>query len=256
MGLSSYILLCLVLEVAGDIHHLFASSYRSPALFALQYDTNTNALTEAANFNAHAGHPWMAFSHDKNTLYASERDGWSSYRVLSPSEIAFQSHLTLKGRCDGTDFKHGTTNILAGQRAPYSIYGAGRSPCGNVIGAKRDGSFDHIVQNVTYKADSRVYGMAHDPSGNYIYSADTSSNGLWTHKVDPASGKLTAARFTAHPEKDARPRRLVVHPSGNYLYVVLSTLNKVAVYSIQRDRNGPQLVYTGKSFSLVPPGSS
>lgn len=256
MGLSPFILLCLVLEVTGDIHHLFASSYRSPALFALEYDTNTNALTQVANFNAHAGHPWMSFSFDKSTLYAAERDGWSSYQVLSPSEIAFQSNLTLRGRCDGANFKHGTTNILAGQRSPYNIYGAGRSPCGNVISSKIDGSFDRIVQNVTYKADSRVYGMAHDPSGDYIYSADTQSNGLWAHKVDPVTGKLTAARFTAHPEAEARPRRLAVHPSGNYLYVVLSKLNAVAVYSIKRNTNGPQLAYTGKSFSLVPPGSS
>ncbi|KAE9988881.1 hypothetical protein EG328_005591 [Venturia inaequalis] len=196
----------------------------------------------------------MSLSFNKKTLYAAERDGWSSYRVLGPREIAFQSNLTLRGRCDGADFKHGTTNVLAGQRAPYSIYGAGRSPCGNVIGSGVDGSFDHLVQNVTYKADSRIYGMAHDPSGNYIYSADPSSNGLWTHKVDPVTGLLTAAWLTAHPEAKARPRRLAVHPSGNYLYVVLSRLNKVAVYSIKRNLNAPQLVYTGKSFSLVPPG--
>ncbi|KAE9988136.1 hypothetical protein Vi05172_g11469 [Venturia inaequalis] len=194
MGLSLYILLCLVLEVSGNLHHLFTSSYRSPALFALEYNSDTNALTQVASFNAHAGHPWMSLSFNKKTLYAAERDGWSSYHVLGPREIAFQSNLTLRGRCDGADFKHGTTNVLAGQRAPYSIYGAGRSPCGNVIGSGVDGSFDRLVQNVTYKADSRIYGMAHDPSGNYIYSADTSSNGLWTHKVDPVTGQLTAAR--------------------------------------------------------------
>lgn len=256
MGFSSYVLLCLVLEVAGEIHHLFTSSYRSPALFALEYDNNTNSLTQVAEFNAHAGHPWMSFSFDKKTLYAAERDGWSSYHVLSPSEIAFQSNLTLRGRCDGARLKHGTTNILAGQRAPYNIYGAGQSPCGNVISSKMDGSFERILENVTYNPDSRVYGMAHDPSGDYIYSADTSSNGLWTHKVDPVTGKLTAGRFTAHSEAEARPRRLAVHPSGNYLYVVLSKLNKVAVYSIERSSNGAQLAFTGKSFSLVPPGLS
>lgn len=256
MGLLSFIFLCLALEAVGDIHHLFASSYQSPALFALEYDSNTNTLTQVAHFNAHAGHPWMSFSFDKNTLYAAERDGWSSYHVLSPSEIAFQSNITLRGRCDGASFKHGTTNILAGQKPPYHVYGAGRSPCGNVISSKLDGSFERIVQNVTYKKDSRVYGMAHDPSDDFIYSADTASNGLWAHKVDRATGKLLLARFTTHPEADAQPRRLAVHPSGNYLYVVLSKLNKVAVYNIKRYPDGPQLVYTGKSFSLVPPGSS
>lgn len=254
MGLCTYVLLCLTLGVAGDIHHLFASSYRSPALFALEYDSVTNNLNQVGQFTAHAGHPWMAFSFDKSTLYAAERDGWSSYQVLSPSEIAFQSNLTLRGRCDGANFKHGTTSVLAGQRSPYNIFGSGRSPCGNIISSKIDGSFDRIIQNITYKPESRVYGMALDPSNDYVYSADTNANGIWAHKVDAVTGKLTQARFFAHPEDKARPRRLVVHPTGKYLYLILSKLNKVAVYSIKMNANGPVLTYTQKSYSLVPPG--
>jgi carboxy-cis,cis-muconate cyclase len=252
--LTSSILLSLAPWVAADVHHLFASSYRSPSLFSLEYDTVTNRLTQIANFTVHAGHPWLSFAFDRATLYGAERDGWSSYSVTGPQDIKFQSNLTLRGRCDGGDYKHGTTSVVAQERAPYNIFGAGRSPCGNVIASNVDGSFDRIVQNITYLSSSRVHGMALDAENSYLYSADISANGIWIHKVDPVRGTLTNAKIRTHSESNARPRRLALHPKGRYLYVLLSKVNKLAVYEINMQPNGPQLTNTGLSYNLVPPG--
>jgi carboxy-cis,cis-muconate cyclase len=253
--LTSSIFFSLAPWVAADIHHLFASAFRSPHLFSLEYDTVTNSVSQIANFTAHAGHPWLSFAFDRTTLYGAERDGWSSYSVASPRDVTFQSNLTLRGRCDGADYRHGTTSVIAQQRAPYNIFGAGRSPCGNVIASKVDGSFDRIVQNITYQSSSRVHGMALDPENAYLYTADINANGIWTHKVDPVRGTLTNAKFKTHSEPNSRPRRLALHPKGRYLYVLLSKTNKIAVYDIQMQPTGPLLTYTGLNYNLVPQGT-
>jgi carboxy-cis,cis-muconate cyclase len=253
--LVSSIVCSLAPLVAADRHHLFASAYRSPHLFSLEYDTVTNSITQVANFTAHAGHPWLTFAFDRATLYGAERDGWSSYAVTSPKDLTFQSNLTLRGRCDGGNYRRGTTSVIAEQRAPYNIFGAGRSPCGNVIASKVDGSFDRIVQNISYQPSSRVHGMALDQENAYLYSADVSANGIWTHKVDPVMGTLTNPKFKTHSEANSRPRRLALHPQGRYLYVLLSKTNKLAVYEINMQASGPQLTNTGLTYNLVPPGT-
>jgi len=248
------ILLQLAPWAVADVHHLFVSSWRSPHIFSLEYDSNSNSLKQVGNLSSHAGHPWLSFAFDRATLYGAERDGWSSYQVLSPTELAFQSNLTLRGRCDGGNYKHGTTSVVAQQGAPYNIFGAGRSPCGNVMASRIDGSFEKIVQNITYQPSSRVHGMAVDSENAYLYSADVQANGIWTHRIDPITGKLTYPKFKVHSEAESRPRRLVLHPKGKYLYVMLSKVNKIAVYEIKMQSNGPLLTNTGLSYPLTPPG--
>jgi carboxy-cis,cis-muconate cyclase len=96
--------------------------------------------------------------------------------------------------------------------------------------------------------------MALDPENRFLFSADTKANGIWTHEIDPAKGTLTRARFKAHSENNARPRRLVMHPNSKFLYMLLSKLNKIVVYNVKMDASGPQLSETGLSYNLVPPG--
>ena len=250
------ILLTLSLRAGAELHHLFASSYRSPHLFALEYNTETNSLTHIGNLSAHAGHPWLSFNHDKRVLYGAERDGWSSYRIRSPAKLEYQSSLALRGRCEGGNFKSGTTSLIAQQRQPYNIYGAARSPCGNVLSSGIDGRLDRVIQNITFQSTSRVSGMALDPANEWLYMADVQGNGIWAHKIDAITGKLSQARFTTHNEANARPRRLAIHPTFRYLYVMLSKLNKVAVYSIGMNTLGqPILTPTGQNYSIVPPGT-
>ncbi|KAF2429507.1 3-carboxy-cis,cis-mucoante lactonizing enzyme, partial [Tothia fuscella] len=224
-------------------------------MFSLAYDTVTNSLTQTGSFTPHGGHPWLSWGPDRSMLYGAERDGWSSYSVTANNEITFRSNLTLRGRCDGRDFKHGTTSILAEQKAPFNIYGAGRSPCGNVMATRVDGSLERIVQNITYQPESRVHGMALDPEGSYLYSADTKANGIWIHKVDTAKGTLSRAKFKTHGEANSRPRRLALHPGNKFLYMLLSKTNKLVVYSIKMEANGPVLTDTGLSYNLVAPAT-
>jgi carboxy-cis,cis-muconate cyclase len=256
LSLTSFIFLFLASWVVADIHHLFASSHRSPHLFSLEYNTVTNSLTQVGDFAAHAGHPWLSLAFDRTTIYGAERGGWSSYLVTSPRDLKFQSNITHKrrsgGRYDESDNRRRTTSVVAEQRAPYNIFG-GHSPSGVVITSNLDGSFDKVVQNITFQPSSRIQGMALDSENAYLYSADSSANGIWTHKVDPVWGTVTNANFKIHSEPNARPRRLVVHPKGRYLYVLLSKVNRVAVYEINMQSNGPQLTDTGLTYNLVPP---
>ncbi|KAF2399737.1 3-carboxy-cis,cis-mucoante lactonizing enzyme [Trichodelitschia bisporula] len=243
----------LLAPAAADLHHMFVGSFRTPHIWALEYDTERNAIAEVGNFTAHAGHPWLSFSYDRGTLYAAERDGWSSYTVISPQELKFQSNLTINSRCDGQAQRHGTTSVVAEQKSPFNVYGSGRSPCGLVMSTRNDGSLERGIQNITYATNSRVHGMTMDTENAYLYTADQKGNGVWTHRINANTGLLDQGAMTPFPIADARPRRVVLHPKSRYLYLLLSKLNMVAVYSVKATPRGPSLRYTGMNYTLIPP---
>lgn len=250
----SFTTLLLSQWTVAEIHNLIVSSLRTPHLFSLEFNTTTNTLSQVGSFPAHAGHSQLALSYDKSTLYGAERNGWSSYRINVTRQIEYQSTIKSTGDCDDQDIRGGSTNLAVETKSPYNIIGAGRAPCGNVIGVGADGRFDSIVQNLTYAESSRIKGMTVDSANEWLYSADSKGNKIWISKIQPTTGILTDARSTNLRKGDHIPSKLVVHPNRKYLYIMHSRANKVSVYNIGKTLFGqPTITPTGLSYALVPP---
>jgi carboxy-cis,cis-muconate cyclase len=249
-------LLSLVTTVYSTNHHLFVGSFKSNHLFSLAFDDQSNTLFTEKSFQGHNGHPRLAFNYDKSVLYASEREGWSSYAVGGPTQLDYTNSLELKSRCDGESYgknRRSQTSLFVSPKYPFMLYGAGRSPCGAVIGVRVDGSLDSIVQNVSFRTTSRIKSQVTDLDGQNLFSADQRGNGIWTHRIDPKTGKLDRGTFTEIPIDNARPAKLALHPAGHYLYVLLQKKNAVALYEvIPRANQIPTLLYATVTFSLLP----
>jgi carboxy-cis,cis-muconate cyclase len=251
----------------SSIHNLFVSSFKTPHIFSLSYDDETQALNLKSTIYGHNGHPWLALNHDKTTLYASERDGWSSYHIDSPQNLVQNGFVNIRNGCgaksqrgsgdgpsraDPSGVKHGETIFAVSKRPPYLVYGTGRNPCGVVISTGPDGRLERVVQNVTYNGQSRVQGMAIDPNGRFLFSADGRDNGLWVHNINGQNGRLDRGESLDFPIDDAKPRRIVIHPSGRFLYVLLQKMAQVAVFEIITDRGRPTMRFTNVTISLIP----
>jgi carboxy-cis,cis-muconate cyclase len=251
--------LALTGNVNGYTHSLLISSFKTPHLFALSFDDETNNFQFERTIFGHGGAPFMAVNREKRMLYAAERDGWSSYRIHGPTSIEFTNYVQLPPSCNNAAVKHGDTVLQIAKNPPFSLYGAGRSPCGVVVGTRPDGGLDRVVQNITYLAQSRVQGMAMDPSGRYLYSADGRDNGLWVHRIDPSTGRLDRGEALDFPMNDAKPRRIAVHPNGRFLYVLLQKLSRVAVFEIlmpSSNSGKPTVRFTNLTIALIPSSKS
>jgi carboxy-cis,cis-muconate cyclase len=236
-------------------HHLFTSSLSTPHLYSLEFDDETNSLVDIANITAHGGHPWLSFSYDKSNIYAGERNGFASYIVLNSTGLEYNRSISLAQTCGDQRGDSSVNFLIAELRAPYSVFGAPYGTCGAAVGVDLEGNLQGVVQNVPFATNSRVSGMTLDPENKFLYSADEDGRGIWTHSVDE-KGQLTQVAFTATPRAGSGPRHLVIHPTGKYLYAVLSKSNHVITYAIQ---SGPTaatqpLKSTTTVYSLLPKG--
>jgi hypothetical protein len=93
--------------------------------------------------------------------------------------------------------------------------------------------------------------MVFDPSETFLYSADMWANKVWTHRKDPASGKLEMIGSVDAPKDGDHPRWVAMHPGGRYLYTLMEGGNTLAVYVIDERTGLP--VWTGLSYPLIPP---
>jgi carboxy-cis,cis-muconate cyclase len=259
-------IVALIPLVTGTKHNMFVSSFRTRHLFALSYDNETGTLDNERTMMGSSGHTWMTFNADKTILFASQRDGWTSYKVLSPTSLAQTASVTLMGTCKGQRIRHGQTVLYASKAPPYAVYGAGRSPCGIVMNLGPDGSLGGITQNLAYEPpltsssanSSRVEGFAMSSDGRWLFSADSRGEGIWIHAVD-AKGALSTVRFVPIRVEDVRPRRLVMHPSGQFLYVLNRRPSELFTFQVipgsSPDRP-PDLRMLDVTISLVPTGKS
>lgn len=249
-------LLALATVASADLHHLFVGTWKTKHLFSLEYDTNSNTFSQTGVTIAKKnGQPWLALSHDKSTLYATERDGWASYKVVSPRELRFLGQVDIGSQCGSSQDQHGQTVLYASPVSPYPVYGAGKPPCAAVVGVKGDGSLNGVIQTTKYHSDSRIQGIAMDYRHGLLYTADQKGNGIWVHKIDRGTGKLDAGKFFESPIKNSRPRRIALHPDGRYLYILLMKQATLAMAEVVPQGNGvPELRWTGVNFGLAPQG--
>lgn len=238
-----HILLVLshALAASAAQHHMFVGTYGTSSIYGVTYDDVSRSLTHIRNNTTRPENEWLALSYDAKTLYSSGITGWSSFPVTSPQTIGPESSTTPNvGQCASLQGVY----ILASRRAPFSVYGS--LACASTLPAT-PGS------QGPYNEAALIYGMAMDPGNKYMYSSDWRSGRIWTHKVN-ADGSLTVVNSTAGPSAVSAPRTIVVHPSGQALYVVLEAWNAVALYSIDPISHFP--IYTGGTFPLLPASKS
>lgn len=159
-----------------------------------------------------------------------------SYSLINATAIEHKATLSAGGNCTATSIF-----VVADPLPPHNVYGtffssaAGiNAGCGSVFSVDAHGVLETVVQNYTYFADvSGVHGVALSPDSQYLYSADDTGNTLWTHEVDRASGMVKELANLTGPLPGSDPRHVVVHPKGQYLYVILEGSSQLAQYTIE-----------------------
>jgi carboxy-cis,cis-muconate cyclase len=75
-------------------HRFFVSSFTSPSIFTLEFDSIVHSLTViASNDEGNGGHSWLCLDTSQKTLYATV---WSIPPSLAAYSISYENYLTLK----------------------------------------------------------------------------------------------------------------------------------------------------------------
>ncbi|KAL2148913.1 hypothetical protein VTH82DRAFT_1599 [Thermothelomyces myriococcoides] len=256
---------------SATTHHLFVGNLVPPAaIYALKFDDETNDFAVLKNNTADASHAWITFDHAKKNMYGASLNETriASYRVLNETTVELTRHINATGACYNTT----SPFVVAMPTEPHLVFTAswpGPAGCAMSLGVSSRGVLNDTLYSWSYTNESAVHGLALAPMRNnnnnstisnsnnstsnrqLVYSADLKGNLIWTHSVDPTTGRASeVGRFPAPKEGD-HPRHLEVHPNGERLYVVLEAGNAVVEYAVDRD-TGAVSAELGR-HSLLPP---
>lgn len=93
----------------------------------------------------------------------------------------------------------------------------------------------------TTTADNDPSGLAIDPKGAYLYTANASASSISTYSIG-ATGALTQVPQSPLADNEQHPVSLLVDPSGNYLYVANQGSNNISTYSITSGTGFPAVI--------------
>ncbi|KAH8819084.1 hypothetical protein F5884DRAFT_743513 [Xylogone sp. PMI_703] len=241
-------------------HHLMIGTWTPPgAIFTVEFDDEALTLKLIKRTPIPEAEPisWMTFDHAKKNIYGSAMKKWSSFTVKSPTEIIHHSSHPMEHdpMASRSDTNTRAIFCLAAKKPPYCLYGNpfyDHASHGNVFSVDEIGALKENIQNYPYFPKAGIHGMVFDQSETYLYSADLRGNKIWTHKKDPATGKLETVGELDAPDPGDHPRWVELHPSGHYLYVLMEAGNRLGVYVIDEKTHLP--VFTQITYPLVPPG--
>ncbi|PHH63885.1 hypothetical protein CDD81_5333 [Ophiocordyceps australis] len=244
------------------IHHLMVGTWTPPGyIFTVAFDDVAHSLELVKQTAIPENEPisWMAFSHDKKNIYGAALKNWNSFAVASPTEISHQTSLPLQDvRAQAPDADSRAIFLNAASVPPYAVYAnpfysfAGN---GTVISVTPSGALSaNDITQFELDNNSGIHGSVFDPKGRYLYSADLSANKIWVHwRSDAALPGLQLVGKVDGPAENDHPRWVAMHPSGNYLYALMESGNRICEFAINKDDHLP--VFTQKSFPLVPEGT-
>jgi 6-phosphogluconolactonase len=160
-----------------------------------------------------------------------------------------------------------SSGALTPVAAPFSIGGTALnmklSPSGNVLYVTVAGNpgfieafsmnagVPSVITNSPFQAGANPYGLAIDPSGTHLYTANTGDNSISAFTI--ANGSLTPISGPLG-ETYSAPLALFVDNSGKYLYVANEGSSNLAAYGIGSDggltllTNSPFVTGTQPSF--------
>ncbi|KAH9883708.1 carboxy-cis,cis-muconate cyclase [Xylariomycetidae sp. FL2044] len=229
-------------------------------LYFLEYTDDNPEIRQIDTVRTSAASSWITLSHDGRHIYGTDWNAdeptFVSYGLSYDNRSAsWEGKVVVGSSCSG-----GVKSIfvLANPYYPYTVYGNyyyGDPKCSTIMSTgESGGKLEGVVEDYIYSEGSGVHGTAFSPSGAFLFSADTYGNRIWTHEVDPMTGKLTHASSTVDgPSPGSDPRHLAVHKKGKYVYAVLEGSSEVAQYELGE---GGKLTYTNETYSLLPEGRS
>lgn len=242
----------------SHVHHLMVGTWTPPgAIFTIKFDEQLGSLELVKRTAIPENEPisWMTFSHDRKTIYGAAMKKWSSFSVESPTDISHQVSHSLAGhsRASDADSRTRAIFVLAEKKVPHRVIGnpfydyAGFA---NVFDVDAEGALNQNVQNFAYDKSSAIHGMVFDAAENYLYSADMWANKIWLHRRDQSSGFFQLVGSVTAPSADDHPRWVELHPSGNVLYALMESGNRLCSFDIDSETRMPTT--TSSSYFLVP----
>jgi 6-phosphogluconolactonase len=99
------------------------------------------------------------------------------------------------------------------------------------------------------------YGLVIDPSGTYLYAANTTSNSLSIFSID-SSGSLAEVQGSPIADSYSDPVAMIFDPSAKYLYVANQGSSNVAAYSISSTTGLPTVLTTSTTTGAFGTESS
>ncbi|KAI0383369.1 Lactonase, 7-bladed beta-propeller-domain-containing protein [Hypomontagnella monticulosa] len=230
-------------------HQLIVGTFTTHFLYTVEYDDVAETLELVKKTPTDAASSWIALSHDKKNLYGTdwtaEKSSFVSYSLNGATDIQAQARIFGEGDCLGLR----SIFVAANPMPPYTVYGNyyyDNAKCGTVMSVHDNGTLKSVIQSYQYADGSAIHGTAFSPDAKIFYSADTTNNSLWMHKVND-DGTLTYISQENWPAAKADPRHVVVHPNGGYVYVVMEGSSKV-VSALSMNN---ELYPTQQAFSLI-----
>ncbi|KAI1312089.1 carboxy-cis,cis-muconate cyclase [Xylaria venustula] len=235
-------------------HRIIVGTFGTEFLYTMEYDDVERSLKLISQSAVSAASSWITMNHDKSKLYGTDWNAqaptWLSYDVADPYNIKVEAKIIGGSMCSNSR----SIFVNAHQKKPYTVYGNyyyGDARCSTILSVHENGTLKETIQEYMFPAGSAVHGTAITPSGDYLLSADTTGNLIWTHKINAATGTLSNASVIAGPSPGSGPRHLAIHKSGKYAYVVLEESSEVAQYFISEDGT---LHLVGDMYSLLREG--
>jgi 6-phosphogluconolactonase len=183
-----------------------------------------------------------------NYLYvANESDNVSVFSIDSSTGALTQ--------VPGSPFSVGGLTPLNMQLTPsgnflyVSAAGGQEGSLGSIIAfSVNAGALQLLPSPLTLTSTNGVdpYGLLIDPSGSYLYVANTQSNSISIFAIG-SNGSLTTVPGSPLDDIYNDPVALMLDPKGQYLYVANQGSNNVAAYSISSSTGLPVALTTSTS---------
>ena len=190
--------------------------------------------------------------HDMTHLYAASLDvpRIATYDILNNTVAQLGGSVFARGRC----FNRTAAFVLASKRFPHYVFSAswpGPYACGMSSYTNMAGGLMDMAQSWSYGPSSGIRGLAFGWGyGQTLYAADTAADAIWTHSFGFYGETYFEGRYPL--PSGSRPRHVVTHPYGKYLYASLDGLGVVQAYVLDPYK---QTVMRNESrYSLIPQG--
>lgn len=124
--------------------------------------------------------------------------------MTDPCNIKVEARITGGSTCPGSR----SIFVNAHQKRPYTVYGNyyyDDARCSTVLSVHENGTLKEVVQEYVYGPGSAVHGTAMTRDGEFLLSADTKGNLIWTHRIDPETGFLSVVDVIDGPSEARAP---------------------------------------------------
>jgi len=213
------------ITVGGGSAYVYAANYSDGTISIFRVDAATGALSPTSTLNPPPASGFLRADPSGNFLFVN--NNWlekQTYRINATNGSLTALSST---RTRGQTFimSSGTSSLSPEPRYAYvvdSTHAALRSYSVN----NNSGALSFLD---SYTAGNTPIAVAVDPHSRFVYTVNNADNTLSGYYINDSTGVLTPIDLNASPSSydlplgDEDPQHLVVDPSGNFLYVSLTT---------------------------------